>query len=199
MFVWASGPRIFVSLGLVCHLQRCLSRWRPRGIAVRGVDSKLRQVCRVLSDRHGHTKKPGAVLCSCNAGRCLSCRVPSKLELAMLRTDTARLGVEISQNRLPPSAFLKDAASHVYSRPIACFDGSEGYVRPKAAHTTPHGVRCTKLPPRRSCCGPPSRRGSLEHDSVINFATLADPRRSTQGRRGRARGSSSRQLEVDSF
>ena len=77
---WGIGPRIFVPVGSVCHLQRCLSRWRPRGIAVRGVGSKLRQVCLVRAPALGHRKVYNrwsgiATLC-----RDRSCLVPSKLD-----------------------------------------------------------------------------------------------------------------------
>ena len=90
----------------------------------------------------------------------------------------------------------KSIHSHVYGRARAFFDSSERYFRPKATHKRPHPCgACTKQPPRRSCRGPPSRRSSLEHDSVINFVTRTRGARRKLDEvesRGRARGRSSR-------
>ena len=88
----------------------------------------------------------------------------------------------------------KSIHSLVYGRRWSCCDNSERYFRPKATHKNPHrsqgdteiGAAAAIIPV------PPSRRGSLEHDSVISFATLADPRRSTQARRQPRRNKRSR-------
>ena len=94
----------------------------------------------------------------------------------------------------------KSIHPHVYGHARALFDSSERYLRLKATRKmAPHGVSARNCWHGDHFSVPPSRRGSPEHDSMISFATLADPRRSTQARRGRARGSSSREIAVGSW